>query len=82
MDEIWMELDDGEGPLLRTNGTWTVEFQLVPDEGTGGEEVAPVMMGDNSQAFAVILEEGGKLSVARQDMLLTTTTNSVTYWLY
>jgi len=81
-DVIWMELEDGEGPSLRTNGAWTVEFQLVPDEGTGGENVVPVAMGDNSHAFAVFLEAGGKLSVARQDMLLTTATNNVTYWLY
>jgi len=79
---IWMELEEGNGPSLRTNGMWTVEFQIVPDEGTGEELAAPIMMGDNSQAIAVFLGVGGNVSVARQDMLLTTTTNNITCWLY
>ena len=60
---------------IKTNGTWTVEFQIVP-EGEGPEGVRPLFMGDTKMFLSFVLDDANLLSLSLQP--LKPVTNMVT----
>ena len=87
--QVVAKLLEGDRPSLLSNGVWTVEFQLDPDD----PAVDPLAEEEHGHAFPVVLvgethalefwfDASNRLSVAAQPMTGTNLSVSVAYYAY